>query len=529
MIIDIPKVGQVEFPDSMSEAEINKAAKKLYDEAGGEAPKKGTMQRAAEIVTRGAAPAVTGAALGGAVGGPGGAVLGSMALPLGDALNSLINLIGRGNVGAENLIRGQMGVPPTQGYQLPMPSQVTSQMMTQAGLAEPESRGERMLEAGSGAVGSTLAQLPALARLGTQATSQAVREISGRMAQAPVAQTVVSAPAAGAAQYVTEATGSPLAGMAAGVATGAAGGTTLTRRPATKTLTQEQLAEESTRLFAKARDSGVLLDSQKFVTDMDRISRNLREEGYTAKAYPKIASALDELQSRTTPKDFVELQSLRKMIKGAQASVDPAERRLASILVDEFDDYIIKAPDSSVIGGSKEAISTWKEARTTYSKLKKAEIFEDMFANAELDKSKFVASGEENSMAQQLRQLAKNDKKMRLFSAEEQKAITQAAKGGTLQNLLKFYGRFAPTGPITGAIAGAGSILSPMVGIPLAAGAAGSRVLATDLRRSAIENLMEQMRLGAPPELLPRTFNVPTTSIRGLLSTDNQVEQTITN
>jgi hypothetical protein len=187
MIIDIPKVGQVEFPDSMSEAEINKAAKKLYDDAGGEAPKKGTMQRAAEIVTRGAAPAVTGAALGGAIGGPGGALLGSMALPVGDALNSFINMLGKGNTAVENAIRGQMGVQPTQGYQLPMPSQVASQYMTQAGLAQPESRGERMLEAGSGAVGSTLAQLPALARLGTQATSQAVREISGRLAQAPVA------------------------------------------------------------------------------------------------------------------------------------------------------------------------------------------------------------------------------------------------------------------------------------------------------------------------------------------------------
>ena len=526
MIIDIPKVGQVEFPDSMSEAEINKAAKKLYDEAGGEAPKKGTIQRTAEIITRGAAPAVTGAALGGAIGGPGGAVLGSMALPIGDALNSLINLIGKGNVGAENLIREQMGVQPTQGYQLPMPSQVASQYMTQAGLAQPESRGERMLEAGSGAIASTAAQLPALARLGMEARNQFVKEISGRMAQAPVAQTAVSAPAAGAAQYATEATGSPLAGMAAGVLTGAAGGTALTRKPVTKTLTQEQLAEESSRLFAKAKESGVLLDSQKFVTDMDRIGRNLREEGYTAKAYPKIASALDELQSRTTPKDFVELQSLRKMIKGAQASADPAERRLASILVDEFDDYIIKAPDSAVIGGSKEAISTWKEARTIYGRLKKAEVFEDMLANAELDKSKFVASGEENSMAQQLRQLAKNDKKMRLFTKEEQEAITNAAKGGTVQNLLKFYGRFAPTGPITGAIAGAGSIINPMIGIPLAIGAAGSRVAATNLRRSAIENLMEQMRLGAPPQLQPRTQNVPVTGLRGLLATENQVEQT---
>jgi hypothetical protein len=29
MIIDIPKVGQVEFPDSMSEADVNAAAKRL--------------------------------------------------------------------------------------------------------------------------------------------------------------------------------------------------------------------------------------------------------------------------------------------------------------------------------------------------------------------------------------------------------------------------------------------------------------------------------------------------------------------
>ena len=31
MVIDIPKVGQVDFPDSMSEKEINAAAKKLFD------------------------------------------------------------------------------------------------------------------------------------------------------------------------------------------------------------------------------------------------------------------------------------------------------------------------------------------------------------------------------------------------------------------------------------------------------------------------------------------------------------------
>ena len=53
MIIDIPNVGQVNFPDSMSEGEINAAAKKLYDESGvAEKPQKSglgaALQRGAE-------------------------------------------------------------------------------------------------------------------------------------------------------------------------------------------------------------------------------------------------------------------------------------------------------------------------------------------------------------------------------------------------------------------------------------------------------------------------------------------------
>jgi hypothetical protein len=257
---------------------------------------------------------------------------------------------------------------------------------------------------------------------------------------------------------------------------------------------------------------------------MDNISKDLRAEGYTPKAYPKIASAIEELTNPATPKDFTELQSLRKIIKGAQASVDPQERRLASILVDEFDNTILNAPDSVIIGGSKDSLKMWKDARDSYSKLKKSEVFDDMLKNAELDKSKFTASGAENSMAQQLRQLAKNDKKMRLFSKQEQEAIEKAAKGGTTQNLLKFYGRFAPTGVVSGIFSGGAIAYEPTIGAPLAAGAAASRMGAEAMRRSAIENLAAQMRLGRMPELQPRTYNVPVTGLRGLLSGEFQTE-----
>jgi hypothetical protein len=515
MIIDIPKVGQVEFPDSMSEAEINKAAKKLYDEANVEPKKeKGTAARTAEIVTRGMAQTVPGAAIGGTLAGPAGALVGSMALPIGDALNTLVNMIS----GGVNKVAG------TNIPQLQMPSQVASQAMTDIGLAQPESRGERMIEAGAGGITSTLAQLPALMKLGQQAVSPVTREVSKRLAEAPKAQVAASAPSAAAAQYVTEATGSPLAGMVAGVTTAAPFGMTATRK-ATGAPTAEQLAQESTNLFTKASESGILFKSDEFINRMDKIGKDLRAEGYTPKAYPKIASAIEELTNPATAKDFTELQSLRKIIKGAQASTDPQERRLASILVDEFDSTILNAPDSVIISGSKESMKLWKDARDSYSRLKKSEVFEDMLNNAQLDKSKFTASGAENSMAQQLRQLAKNEKKMRLFTKQEQKAIEDAAKGGTVQNLLKFYGRFAPTGVVSGIFSGGAIAYEPTIGAPLAAGAAASRMGAEAMRRTAIENLAAQMRLGRMPELQPRTYNVPVTGLRGLLSGEFQTEQ----
>jgi hypothetical protein len=515
MIIDIPKVGQVEFPDSMSETEVNKAAKKLYDDAtASEKPQKGAVARTAEIVTRGMAQTVPGAVAGGTVAGPAGALVGSMALPIGDALNSLINMIS----GGVNKVAG------TEIPQLQMPSQVASRAMTQIGLAEPESRGERMLEAGSGGITSTLAQLPALMKLGQQAVSPVTREVSKRLAEAPKAQVAASAPAAATAQYVTEATGSPLAGMIAGITTAAPFGATATRR-AKGVPTQEQLAQESTNLFTKAQESGVLLDSSQFITQMEKAGKDLRKEGYTPKGYPTVAGAIEELTNPAIPKDFTELQSLREMIKGGQASEKPKERRLASILLDDFDNAILNAPDSAFISGSKEAIDSWKSARSSYGKLKKAEIFEDMLSNAQLDRSKFTASGEENSMAQQLRQLAKNNKKMRLFTKQEQEAIVDAAKGGTAQNLFKFFGRFAPTGPVSGIFSGGAMALEPSIGIPIATGAAGSRMAAENVRRSSIQNLADMMRLGRMPELQPRTYNVPVTGLRGLLSGEFQTEQ----
>jgi len=198
--------------------------------------------------------------------------------------------------------------------------------------------------------------------------------------------------------------------------------------------TAESLAQRSSQLFNEAKQSGVELNAKDFATNMASIGKNLRNEGYDPRLYPKLSVALDEMANAGIPKDFNELSTLRKFVMGAQKSADPEERRLATMLKSDFDEYVANIPESSVVGGSKEGLKAWKEARDTYTKLSKSDVFTEMLENAQLDKSKFSMSGIENSLAQQLRQLAKNDKKMRLFTSEEQDAIKAAAKGGAGQN-----------------------------------------------------------------------------------------------
>jgi hypothetical protein len=262
----------------------------------------------------------------------------------------------------------------------------------------------------------------------------------------------------------------------------------------------EDLSAQSSALFKKAKDSGVEIDAQNFSNTMKTAGKDLRKEGYDARLMPKVAVALEELQNAQIPKDFDELRTLRKFIQIAQKSTDSDERRIATILKSDFDDFVSNIPQSLVVGGDKEGLTAWKQARDTYSKMSKSEMFTDMLENAELDKSKFSVSGAENSLTQQLRNLAKNEKKMRLFTPEEQKAIKQASKGTNTQNLLRLFGKFAPTSAVSSIPALLATSVSGPVGLALTAGAAGARYGATKMRKSDVDMLAAMMRAGIQKE-----------------------------
>ena len=464
-----------------------------------------TPARAAGLFTRGATPAVTGAAIGGILAGAPGAIAGSMALPAGDVINTGINAV----TGGINKYAG------TNIPQLQMPSDVAQKWMTQAGLPEAKTGPERMIQTAGSALGGTAGELPAVTRLATTAASPFVRGVAESAAAAPFRQVAASAPSAVAGQAVYEKTNNPYLAMAAGAAAGVPFGVSLKQR-ALNAPSQEELAATAKNLYSQAEKSGIQFNSDKFATHMDQVGKDLRQFGYAenSSTYSGIKAALDELKNTARPKDYLELQALREIIAGEQVSANPKVRMLAGKLKDEFDDYVLNAPDQHLTAGSPQGAQAWKDARVQYSRLKKAEIFDDMVSDAQ-----FTNQSLSTSLKNQMNSLAKNDRRMRLFSPEEQDAIRQVAKGSATQKTLDLMSKFAPD-TVMGVLSTVGThALSGNLSSALLSGTTfGAKQIANVNKNNAVAKLADMMRLGEIPKFESRAKNIPATALRGLLS-----------
>ena len=262
----------------------------------------------------------------------------------------------------------------------------------------------------------------------------------------------------------------------------------------------EDLAQTSKNLFKTAKDAGVEINPKDFAVNMKQIGKDLENIGYDAELHPDIAIVLNRLTDPNIPKDFNKIKALRTMIGDLQGGDTKLKRSVATQLKSDFDSYLSTIPESSVTSGSKEGLKAWKDARDSYAKLSKSEIFTDMLEIADLEKTQFSASGAENSLSKQLRQLAKNEKKMRLFTKQEQAAIKQAAKGSTTQNILRLFGKFAPTSSVNTILPLLATAVSGPVGLGLTAGAMGARYGATKMRKSDVDMLAAMMRAGIQKE-----------------------------
>jgi len=398
------------------------------------------------------------------------------------------------------------------------PSQALSQTLTRAGFPEPQTGVERAVQAGAQAVAGAGGQI-GLAREAAQAvTSPIARGFSQQVAQAPGTQLTAASVAAPVAQQVTEATESPVAGMAAGVL---AGGATGIRRGQELPPVAKQLRDEANKAYQRAENAGLVVQPAYVQNIASKLSTKAFSDGFDPGLHPQVAAVLRRLEDEgANPKTLRELDQLRRIVRAPAGTFDnPDQQRIARNMVDEFDSLVENVGTANIqaTGNKDVALSALKQARDVYTKSRKVSIIEDMVDAAQTRGAQQTQAGLDNTLRNQFANLATNKKRMAAFSKTEQDEIKRIARGGgNLQQMLRFTGRFAVRGPVSGIFAGGATAMDPMIGIPLTLTAEGAKRGAEALRQRDVSRLIEQI---AQQQVQGPSSLVPLAATRGLLST----------
>lgn len=291
--------------------------------------------------------------------------------------------------------------------------------------------------------------------------------------------------------------------------------------------TTGELSAAASKTYKRAEEAGVVISPQAY-TD---IVTNIRAAADRAKVnpnlHPKASAALDVLdESVGKPVTLEEADQLRQVVKGAIADGKRGDRRIAKIIEKKLDDSLDGlTPDDTVAGNVTGTVDVLKQARNLYRRKSNSEMLDRMDRLGDLSgKGRYTQGGEALGTVDQFRALARNEKKMRVFSPEETAAIDNVVTGSGLRRGLRNFGKLDPTKggmPLTmglGIGGGTGSLVGGPVGatigaaiVPPAAFIANrlaSRMTKADAAK-AREVLVGRDPATVPPPIQPRAPQPP--------------------
>lgn len=349
---------------------------------------------------------------------------------------------------------------------------------------------------GSETAGQVIGTLPALARLPAQ--------IGGR---AILGTAAAGAAGGGVAGLLSPSESVSFAEKATQVGTGVAGGAFFGAVAGSVfnkifgnagKITAEQLRGRAQQLYKVSDDSGMIINQSKYWQGVDDIKQLMIREGLSKKSHPETYEAYFHLREQIGKghKTFRGLDQLRQEIAAAKGASAGKDRRLASQLVEEFDDWFMDIKKSDILGGADPRIvqDALVEARALWSRSAKAEVIENLVERASHRASaNYTQAGFENALRQQFRALIDNPKKMRFFSEQEAKALERVVTGDLLGNALREVGQLAPKGLIGKAIgiAGGHAIGGPVGAIAVPTAGAAARAGATAATVRNVERALE--------------------------------------
>lgn len=203
----------------------------------------------------------------------------------------------------------------------------------------------------------------------------------------------------------------------------------------------DQLKDKASQLYQQIDDMGVKISEPHVGKLVSRIANTVKNAGFHPKIHPKVAAALDEVTvSGEGALSVSDVDKLRRVVGAAAKSIEPDEQRIARLMMNDIDSFLDDIPKTALSGGDESAGETLRQARQLWSRASKARMLDDA-----VEKAQNQASGFENGLRVQFRQILNNKKKMAGFSAEERDAIKTIVRGGPAENIARALGKFGFT------------------------------------------------------------------------------------
>ena len=242
----------------------------------------------------------------------------------------------------------------------------------------------------------------------------------------------------------------------------------------------------------------MVITPQSFLGMQTRLEQTLDKEGVDPTLHPATTAALNRIADEPGPITLEGAERLRRITKAAAGAQNADDRRLANMVVDQLDEYMDSLTPTDVSAGDPvAAVDSLVEARNLWRRMRNTETIDELVERAANRAGQFSGSGFENALRTEFRQVAQNKNRMRGYTKEEQDAIKKVARGGTLDNVFRYMGKFAPTGVVSAALTGGlgAAALGPLGAALPIAGLAG-RAMATGRTEANVARARELMAEG---------------------------------
>ncbi len=202
--------------------------------------------------------------------------------------------------------------------------------------------------------------------------------------------------------------------------------------------TIDQLRATSRQLFDEVDNAGITIAPNSYRGLTSRIRRTAEDAGLDAVNTPQANRAIQRMENLIDQGrvNFRELNQIRETAQVAAGNVqNRKEAAIGAQIIDSIDDFLGSLNNNMVRGGN--VGNRIRTARELWGRARRSEMIEGAMTRA-----RDQASGFENGIRVQFRQILNNPKRSRFFNRDELAAMRQVVQGSRSANLFKFLGKF---------------------------------------------------------------------------------------